>query len=186
MSLDLIAPADLNTLALLALAEVETFPSDSMSSSSALISGTIYGALAICRTAGTYSKIGFVHAGNTPSLTELRAGIHDPTVTNWTRITDTGDIKASLSVGTINTVIEAALGAPVTLARGQAIGLSLGGSGATMPSVSSAAVRFALQDRATKAGPKRARTATGYTTGVLPTLDTSPAGNFIPYVYLAP
>jgi hypothetical protein len=185
MSLQLIAPADLNVATLLRTADVETCQGDGLSAVT-ITSGTFYGALAICRAAGIYTKIGFVHTATTPSLTELRAGVHDPTTTNWARVTDSGDIKASVSAGTVGLPIEVPLAASVSLARGQAIGLSLGGAGATMPQVGGNGTRMALLDKATAVGPKRGRNATGYASGNVPTLDSAPASNTLVYVYLLP
>jgi hypothetical protein len=188
MSLELLpVEPELNVTALLRAYEVETIQNDLTSSNNALVSGTIYGLLAICRTAGTYSTIGFVHGVTTPSLTELRLGVHDPSTANWARVTDTGDIKASLGAGTVGTKIESALSAPVVLARGQVVALSIGGSGATMPGVlGGPGIRAGVLDTATKAGPKRGRNAFGYTTGNLPALDSTPTQNFNLYLYLKP
>jgi hypothetical protein len=175
---------ELNTTALLRPYEVETLAVDLTANNSTLISGTVYGTLAICRTAGTYTKIGFLHNTVTPSLTELRAGVHNPST--GVRTTDTGDIKASLGAGTVGTIIESSLGSSVTLARGEAVFLSLGGSGVTMPSIRGGAVAFALLNKTVNAGYKRGRVATGYTTGVLPTLNADATTSVMPYLYLAP
>lgn len=94
-----------------------------------LTSGTVYAIRARARKAGTFTKIRFSTGSTAPSgLTDLRLAVFN--ATTMVAISQTSNIAATVTAA--NTVIEAALSTPVTLASGADVFLGLAYTGTSL------------------------------------------------------
>jgi hypothetical protein len=142
-----------------------------------ITSGTVYAAMAITRTAGTWTKIRFATGGTAASgLTAARLGVWDASATLLADFDATSLAFAASTLYDNN-----ALSTNVTLSAGQQVWLGISVVASTTPSL-----RGATNASATNLlSVQLTRTSTGYASGSLPALGSGATG-FLPWIELVP
>lgn len=156
-----------------------------LATSQTLSTGGVYIARAVCKAAGTYTKIRFMTGTTTPSgLTALKLGVWaDVSGSNYnSQGVDTADLSSVVTAATTLYDNIALGGAGVTLTLGQVVYLGLGWAGTTL----SARGVSVGTGAAAKLSPVLSAFISGYTTGALPTVTTSGSTGSVLWMELIP
>lgn len=163
-----------------AASKVYTMPDLHVIGTVTVTAGNRHGGAAICRRAGTYTKLVFCTSANPTGVTDLRAAVWDST---GTLIVESANLSATV---TGSQVYEVSLGAGATLTLGQRVYLGIATVGGNVVCRGAASVALALTATRTGRSFTTLRVTSGYAGGSVGTLSTGGSGAGIIWAELQP
>lgn len=179
--------------------EVSTCPNMLATSSLAPSQGVVYSAPAVCRTAGTYTRIRFFVNVAFVGTTDCKVGVYDAPVSGTASVLATSASIAAASL-TASTELVVLLDAGVTLTQGEVVCLAFASVGSSAGQIKGNSTLLYRASTASNpdgspritsgplAGLPLSRTLTGWTPGPLPPIPVASAGSsaLIPQLELLP
>lgn len=166
-------------------ADVFTVLTDTAQTNTAAVTGSVYGALARCEKAGTFTKFRFQLTTVGTSVTDFRVGLEVMTGAQAGQTRDSGDIHTTIT--TTPSVNEVSIGSSIALAKGDLLFLKLGSVGTVGPSFKNCLGGATGLLLPAWGNYPRGRTAVGWAGGgALPTVTVDGGSGSLPWIQLIP
>lgn len=146
----------------------------------ALASGTVYGSIAVCMKAGSFTQMALFTSSTAPSaITDCRVGVWN---SSGTLLQGSGNLNGTITAA--NTVYSTlSLGGTVTLTQGQIVYLGVAFLGTTVPTLRGVSGSGLV---ALTSAIVRTKNANGWAGGALPNITGTNSVNPFPWLTLLP